>query len=204
LPTPPQTLYAEVDEAFAEALSARLRGKRTLWLVLTPETAPLEVDVNVLLGEGWAGTVFPIQAEAYREAQFTLIRYERLPDRLAPRIIQPQGLRLLAWEFFPIENEACRVQTWWDTPQTPATQYIASLRLVDVNGQTIAQQDAPPANIPTVFWEVGRPYFDERLLPAPCTAGRLALGLYTLEDTTLLSLEGEAGALLGDLAILPE
>jgi hypothetical protein len=84
---------------------------------------------------------------------------------------------------------------YWQVDASPSIDYSTFVHLRDISGQTVTQQDAPPANgrYPTSLWEPGEVIVDEISLPLadlPPGPYTLVVGLYDLATSQRLAVPG--------------
>jgi hypothetical protein len=80
------------------------------------------------------------------------------------------------------QAEGSKLTLYWESIGQVDEDYILFIHLLDGDGNTIAQADAPPTNnaYPTSWWASGETIADIRSLPPAPGVTRLRLGLYDL------------------------
>jgi len=75
-----------------------------------------------------------------------------------------------------------RLSLYWESLAPVETDYVLFLHLVDAQGRTVAQADAPPTHnvYPTGWWAPGEVIAGSHALPASPAAVAVRLGLYDL------------------------
>ncbi|NJP05518.1 MAG: DUF2723 domain-containing protein [Chloroflexaceae bacterium] len=98
----------------------------------------------------------------------------------------------------------------WQVDAAPAQAYIAFVHIVDSNDQLWAQQDRPPAGVPTNQWQPGQVYHDlyTPQLPADVPPGRyqVLFGWYqypSLQRLSRLPPQASDTAMLGWIDVVP-
>ncbi len=136
----------------------------------------------------------------------TLAVYQRIgpPPPMDLSLRFGQHVELVGWRLngnsvvHPCEQ--ITFDSWWKAVSQPDATYSMSLTLVD-NGQGIANQDGPPAQIDTVDWLVGGQLADRRTLTIPCDIqpGTYALlvSMYDVNSLELLPITYPDGGYLG-------
>lgn len=204
------------------AISAFINEQAQVWYISTPETAGQDtLLMDHLAAAGYVMTPYPIQAQRYREAKFSIWRFQQPPAEtttvfsfgeeaisLQDWSISSQGESRLAPTMVVAPCETIRVQSWWQAEQVPQFNYSATLVLLSPDGQPLAQKDAAIGDNLLQLWTAERLYFDERLLTLPCDlpAGdyQLAWGMYHQTDTGFQNLPASAinGAVLGERPVM--
>ncbi len=183
-PNPPRTWHTADD---LSALTDFLQDSPQLWYIAGEHDATI---AEALEAVGYVGTPYFIQVRPrYRDAQFSITRFQRPPDDLQTRYqFGEERIQLLAADAPEVVQpcQALTVTTWWRSPAPPQDNYSLSVALFDDAGQVVAQQDGAISHIPMLLWEVERLYVDTRRLTAPCDLPRgdydLRLGFYRLAE----------------------
>ena len=95
----------------------------------------------------------------------------------------------------------------WQAQQTPETDYVVFVHLLNSAGELEATADGPPANgsFPTHLWQPGDTVIDQRLLELPLelTHGtyQVLVGWYRLDDLSRLPVFDENGEVVMDAAM---
>ncbi|MDX2076354.1 MAG: hypothetical protein SFZ02_07970 [bacterium] len=186
-PNPPHTLWLGDTATSHEALNTFLADKIGVWYVVRPP-----------LYQGEALPTF----RADIEALFAPARYQMTPENIQiTRYIRPfqtspqanfgDGITFMGWQWVNEPRfDACEtitLQTAWMARVSQSQTTHLSIALVDNPiTQGIITVDAPVSPIPIQFWEVDKPYYDERTLTIPCDlpSGNylLTLTLYGITD----------------------
>jgi len=91
------------------------------------------------------------------------------------------ALTMLGYDIESLQAKAgdtLRLTLYWKADQTPLTDQLARLELIDANGQSVSQFDVPPVNgYPTSRWQMGDEWRGQIMLPIPAT---LTSGEYRL------------------------
>jgi hypothetical protein len=185
-PRPPHLFLGDTPESH-EAMKMFLTDKNGAWYVVRP---PL-----------YQGEALP----AFRgdlEAVFVPAGYFITPENIqVTRYIRPfettniatfgGNITLLGYQFVgDADFGACdtiTLQTAWQANPIPQTPIQLSLALTDYPiTRAVMNIDAPVSPISIQFWEVDKPYYDERYLTIPCDlpSGEYALTitLYGISD----------------------
>ncbi len=92
------------------------------------------------------------------------------------------------------EDEPIHVRLWWSADTPPPLDYSVGVFVIDDSGSVIAQNDAPPGDLPTSQWQPGQLYVEERTLrlpyPLPRAHYRLVLAVYWYGDGVRLRAPG--------------
>lgn len=191
----PEPLLATLE---AEGIAALLADQPSIWHLFSTQTADEAVALQGLLPDYYP-TPVPIFDAIYRDSQFTLLRYDLAPA-LSEQYRFGEHLSLQGFEVSSYELTPCQplvVKTWWLLSDYLSTPHGSTIALVQ--GDAVYQTDADLANLPFEFWEVKRPYLDERIVPIPCDApsGRydVLVGVYQREPLTdlVLTLPANSG-----------
>ena len=92
------------------------------------------------------------------------------------------------------------LRLYWQVLETPSTDLVVFVHLVDGQGQLVAQFDAPPleGRLPTSHWPAGTILIDRHKiwLPEDLESGqyRFLIGLYERETGNRLAVAPESGA----------
>jgi urease accessory protein UreF len=143
-------------------------------------------------------------------SRLDLYRFDRLPSEEEAIAVWENGMVL--WDAV-IDADELSVDLWWSLAgDSLDADYTISARLLDVNGQLVAQIDGYPfeGRRPTSGWQPGEAIYDPRTLqPAPGIDAlppgdyTVAVKLYRLNPdntfTDILTTEGEAEAMIGTL-----
>jgi hypothetical protein len=173
-PVPP----VDVWTASLGELGAFWGESETVWYLRGADSQ--EVEVTRRLAEaGYRPTVYLL--DGLPAQSLTLIRYERAPRPLRTPLAFGGLFQLVAWRpvFTPTtEAMVCtvRLQTWWVATQAPPTNFGLSAAL---SGGTENASGLSP--VPTLLWEVGTWYLDERLFNAACDTADFQVRLFNPE-----------------------
>jgi len=184
------------DRALVE-ISDFIEGRSTIWYLFTPETAEHEAMISEALTDYYP-TVTLIEDPVY-QSSFTLIRFEQEPKEISIKYRFGNDITLQAWNITAERLEPCSevtVGSWWLSESIPDLNYSATLALVDIEGNKVAQADGQLANIPMQLWQAQQFFFDERNIAIPCELlpgeYHLEYGIYnyeTLEELPVDSLQ---------------
>jgi hypothetical protein len=128
-----------------------------------------------------AGRFQPLQAEVATPARFEA------------------SLRLQGYDLLP-EPGGPVLRLYWEVLETPTTDQVTFVHLLDEQGERVAQFDGPPLEglLPTSQWPAGSLLVDRRKLELPegLKAGdyRFLAGLYEQDTGKRWSIQPEAGA----------
>jgi hypothetical protein len=153
-----------------EAIREFVQRHETVWYVRSAERQPNEAVVfNIMSGSGYLPTVLPSNDPRYNQ-QLTIVRYEQIPDEWQNLHTFGDVIQLRSLEQDSPCGDNVTVKTWWTALRPLSENY-------GLNIQGNASDLTP---VPTVFWEVGQFYFDERVVMLPCDT---ALTLLVFSDT---------------------
>jgi len=97
---------------------------------------------------------------------------------------------------------------WWQALVNINKEYVASVRVLDADGQMVLQQDHPPGQRPTVFWLAGDVVRDDYRLPLPGDAPpgryRVVVSLYQAGALNRLPVLDAQGHVVGDSVLVQE
>ncbi|MDX1991954.1 MAG: glycosyltransferase family 39 protein [bacterium] len=196
----------EQGETYAAGLPALLEQHPHVWLM---HWSSDRSGFEALAQTGHVPTA-RVSWDWVENSQLDLYRFDQLPSEEEAVARWENGMVLRDAE---IDSDELGVDLWWSfRGQSLDADYTISARLLDANGQLVAQIDSYPfeGRRPTSGWQPGEAIYDPRTLqPAPgidaLPPGDYMVGvkIYRLNPdntfTDILTTKGEAEAIIGTL-----
>lgn len=132
-------------------------------------------------------------------------RYDKLTETQLATFGDQLTLRKFNAPTSAIPGQTITVTLWWTAEQTLPLDYSISVFLLDQNGSSVAQHDAPPTAGATSTWSPGELKYDAHDLPLPAHLPpgdyQLAVKVYWYGDQQPLPAAGEDYARLETIHI---
>lgn len=170
-------LSATARANFLPQLVHYVEDREAFWL-LRWNDEPKDYD-DLLRQVGFQRTAAPyIEHEGN---QLYALRYDRLTEERLATFGETIDLIKAGVNGTVQAGETITVTLWWTARQPPPVDYSISIRLLDTQGNLIANQDSPPmqGQAPTSTWQPGVIQYDQHrlTLPAALTPGTYIIGV---------------------------
>lgn len=196
IPNPPEQTFTDFSAGGVDELLNIFGELDAFWYIR-------RVDYETAIPDFWQVLTergYLIVDTRERNDGMLVSRVQYVPPTLENSPLFGDQMRMRGVSAVDAEVRACdtlRLQTFWEADAEIDLDYSGSLRLLNRNGEKVAQSDAQLTAVGTRLWELGQLYVDDRELVIPCEvpAGEydLMLSVYFYQDPgTLLPIEGDA------------
>jgi hypothetical protein len=203
---PPQLALTDWTEPAVELFAGELMASEAFWYVRP-------VDHDSLLPTLWttlAENDYFILDTRPRGEGLLVSRVAAVPETSENSPVFGGLLRLRAVtdvNEVVAQCDALTLQSLWTREVEIPADYSASIKLINADGEQVAQSDAQLGTVSTTSWIEGEFYADQRSLTVPCDAPpgdyTLVLAVYFYQaPNDLLPVEGVTVGEFGDLALI--
>lgn len=197
IPNPPNQNFTDFSESGVDALLAQLGDVESFWYIRRDDY----VSAIPAFWDALAQRDYLVLDTRQRNDGMLVSRVQRVPATLENSPVFGEMLRLRAVSDVSETVSACEaltLNTFWRAEMNAPVDYSVSLRLLDMNGEKVAQSDSGLGIVGTSQWDSEQLYADERTLTIPCElpAGDyqlyLAVYYYQAPDAFLAVAGGES------------